>query len=75
MNVKLELQITYFEIYNLDGEWLRTLYLDKATGEYKVGLPDTDEKQDLISAIQSLESSGKKKRLIYPTPYLSTLIS
>jgi hypothetical protein len=49
-----------FEILGEDGEVLRVLYLDKATGEVRVEEPEVGS-EDLASAILRLESYGKKK--------------
>lgn len=50
-----------FEILDQNGIVLRVLYLDKVTGEVNVEVPDSGKVEDLASAIETLQSYGKKK--------------
>ena len=51
-----------YPILNGEGETLRMLYIDKATGEVNVDWPG-EGSESLVSAIQSLEIGFKKKTL------------
>ncbi|MEK9159548.1 MAG: hypothetical protein AAB383_02345 [Patescibacteria group bacterium] len=62
MGVKSEndARISY-PLLRVDGQTLRIIYIDKATGEVKVEMPDGKESQTLSMAIEAIDLTGKKK--------------
>lgn len=69
MGVKSETdaRISY-PLLRVDGQTLRIIFIDKATGEVKVEMPDGQESQTLSMAIEAIDLTGKKK---LSTPLLS----
>ncbi len=55
-----ESRISY-PIMRVDGQVLRVIYIDKASGEVKVEMPDGTENQSLSMAIEAIDLTGKKK--------------
>ncbi len=62
MGVKSETdaRISY-PLLRADGQTLRIIFIDKATGEVKVEMPDGNESQTLSMAIEAIDLTGKKK--------------
>ncbi len=50
-----------YPLLRSDGQTLRVIYIDKATGEVKVEMPDGQESQTLSMAIEAIDLTGKKK--------------
>ncbi len=50
-----------YPLLRADGQTLRVIYIDKATGDVKVEMPDGTENQTLSMAIEAIDLTGKKK--------------
>ena len=48
-------------LINAEGETLRVIFIDKATGEVNVEHPDGQDAQTLSMAVKAFEWMGKKK--------------
>lgn len=55
-----ETRISY-PLLRVDGQTLRIIYIDKATGEVKVEMPDGKDARSLSMAIEAIDLTGKKK--------------
>ncbi|QQR55535.1 hypothetical protein IPG41_03200 [Candidatus Peregrinibacteria bacterium] len=64
-----------YPIVNAGGAVLRLLILDKSTGEVKVSLSDGQDTQGLVTAVQLLEFSSKKKLWTSPVSSRTMLSS